>query len=376
MPWIVVIAVCLVSLHAETLPPGRQHDIERMISQEMARQNIPAVSISVAAGGEILWSSGFGLADLENYVPAKGSTVYRLGSISKPITAVAALQLVETGKMQLDASVRQYVSAFPRKPWPITIRQLLGHLGGIRHYDKVEEINSTRHYPDLASALKTFQDDPLVAEPGTRFHYTTYGYVLLGAAIESASSLRYMDYLRQKVFAPAGMERMRQDHTFAIIPNRARGYTISPDGRIQNCSLADTSNKIPGGGLASTADDLVKFALAVRKGTLLKRATVDLMFTPLKLQDGKPTTYGLGWNVSSLDGRKIVSHTGGQQGVSTILAMLPKEGVVVALLTNLERATLRDLTNQIARSLVDLNTSRAPSRPATPELFRTVPAKH
>lgn len=343
-------AVC-----AQSLPTARQLEIEKLIGQEMAQQNMPAVSVAVAAGGELLWSNGYGMADLENYVPAKASTMYRTGSIAKPITAVAVMQLAEAGKIDLDAVIQRYVPAFPAKSSPVTVRQLLGHLGGIRHYESLEEVNSTRHYTDMLAAIKIFQNDPLVAEPGTRFHYTTYGYVLLGLAVEKASSLRFNDYLRQRVFAAAGMESTRQDHVYAIIPNRARGYAFSKTGQLQNCSLADTSNKIPGGGLISNAADLVRFALALRRGALVsKPANVEAMFTPQRMKDGKTHNYGLGWSLDKLEGRKLVAHTGGQQGVSTIVLMLPKEGVAVSLMSNLERANLRELARKIARVLLEI----------------------
>lgn len=354
-----VLAWSAVALWAQALSPARQQEFEKLISQEMSRQNIPGLSAAVASGGEIAWSAGFGLSDVENFVPAKAATVYRLGSVSKPITAVALLQLWEAGKIDLDAPIQRYVPSFPHKPWPVTVRELLGHLGGIRHYDGQPEINSTRHYPELAAALRIFQDSPLAAEPGTRFLYTTYGYVLLGVAIESASQMRFMDYLRARIFGPAGMDRARQDHVYAIIPNRARGYALSSTGQVQNCSLADTSNKIPGGGLAATAEDLVKFGLAVRSAKLLKSSTLDMMFTSQKTRDGKPTDYGMGWNISATNRRKVVSHTGGQQGVSTILVMVPRDGIVVALMCNLERASLRELAQKIAQSLVTEPISRA-----------------
>ncbi|MGH9672891.1 MAG: serine hydrolase domain-containing protein, partial [Bryobacteraceae bacterium] len=316
------------------------------------RQGIPMITAAVATGGELRWANGYGLSDVENNVPAKAATVHRLGSISKPITAVAALQLYESGRLDLDAPVQKYVPGFPLKPWPITSRQLLGHLGGIRHYNGEDEVNSTRHYRNLIDPLAIFQRDALVAEPGTRYNYTTYGYVLLGAVVEAASGARFMDYLRERVFLPAAMDRIRDDHPFALIPNRARGYRRYATGQLENCALADTSNKIPGGGLCSTTEDLVKFALAVRRGTLLKPETVEMMFTRQKLRDGTETPYGLGWNVPAVEGgRRIVMHGGGQQGTSTVLAMLPREGAAVALMCNLERGSLSKLGVEMLRQV-------------------------
>jgi CubicO group peptidase (beta-lactamase class C family) len=354
--WLLLLLVVIgqAAIAAGQLPPARLQDIEQFISSEMSRQNIPGLSAAVAAAGEPVWSAGFGMADVENNVPAKARTVYRTASIAKVITAVAMMQLVEAGKVDLDTPIQRYVPSFPAKPWPITVRQLLCHQSGIRHYQQREEIDSTRHYPDLLPALAQFQNDPLVGEPGTIVRYSSYAYILLGAAIEKVSSLRFMDYLRQRVFSPAGMEFTRQDHHYSIVPNRARGYTLSRDGHLLNCALADTSNKVPAGGLLSTASDLIDFALALRRGGLVRAAYVDMMFQPARLKDGRKTDFGLGWKLTTIEGRRAAWHDGGQQGVSTILLLLPREGVAVALMCNLERARLFELAARIAESLIDV----------------------
>jgi CubicO group peptidase (beta-lactamase class C family) len=355
------------ALPAQGVSPALRLEIEELVRAEMAAQRIPGVSLALAVDGVPRGAYAFGVADMENQAPVKPETMFRLASVSKPITAVAALQLWESGKLDLDATVQRYVPSFPQKPWPVTPRQLLGHLGGIRHYQAVAEVDSTRHYFDLLSPLRVFQDDPLAAEPGTRYHYTTYGYVLLGAAIEAASSRRFVDYLKAGVFAPAGMESARDDNALDIIPNRARGYALSAEGKLRNCGLADTSNKIPGGGLIATARDLIHFAVAIRRGALLKPSTVDMMFTPQKLRDGRPIRYGMGWFIDQADGRRAVLHGGDQQGAHSFLVMLPREGVAVALLCNLERANLRPLGLRIAGLLAEVNESRPrPSaRPVT-----------
>lgn len=359
-----VLLVWALAARAQTLPQDRQLEAERLISQEMSRQSIPGLSVALAAGNDIVFQASYGLSDLENYVPVKPHTQFRTGSIAKPVTAVAVLQLADAGKIDLDAPVQRYVPAFPHKPWPVTIRQLLGHLGGIRHYADAAETNIARHYPDLPSALKIFQNDPLVFEPGTRYHYSTFGYVLLGAAVEHVSGLRYMDYIRQKILRPAGMEHTRDDHVYAIIPNRARGYAKASNGAIQNCSLADTSYKIPGGGLTSTAEDVARFGMAVRAASLCRPASLEMMFAAQRLRDGTGTGYGLGWALGTLDGKRTVRHTGGQQGASAILAMLPRDGYTVAIMTNLEKAELVGLSNQLLRlvSSVRVRETRAEPR--------------
>jgi CubicO group peptidase (beta-lactamase class C family) len=148
------------------------------------------------------------------------------------------------------------------------------------------------------------------------------------------------------------MTSARQDDVYEIVPNRSRGYQLGPDKRVRNCGLADTSNKIPGGGMLATPEDLVRFAIAVQRGVLLKKETVEQMFTPPRLADGSISQYALGWNVIERDGRKWVAHSGSQQGVSTLLATVPAQGLSVAVMANLERADLNPLVFRIAGILL------------------------
>ncbi len=327
---------------------ARLAEIERAIRAEMERQKIPGLSVALVTEHRLQWAKGFGYADLENSVPATERTVYRLASISKTITAVAAMQLVERGKLDLDAPIQRYCPAFPEKPWPITARHLLAHTSGIRHYKRPEEITSTRHYTRIVDTLEIFKDDPLEHEPGARFTYTTYGYNVLGCVIEGAAGVSYMEYVRENIFTPAGMESARDDDVFAIIPHRAQGYRRTPDGALQNSPLADTSNKIPGGGLCATVLDLARFAIALQRGMLLRRETLAQMWTRQKTRDGQETSYGLGWSLAEYRGRREVFHTGGQPRVSTLLYMRPEERLSVVLLSNLEGARLIELARRIA----------------------------
>lgn len=326
--------------------------IEQAVQQEMAAQKIPGLSVAVVKENQLRWSAGFGLADLENQVPARAQTVYRLASISKPITAVAVMQLVEQGKLDLDAPIQKYVPSFPEKPWPVTARQLLGHLGGIRHY-RGDEVHSTRPYPTLTEGLAIFKDDPLLHAPGTKYAYTSYGFNLLGCAVEAASGKPFMAYLQNYLFKPAGMDRMREDSVAAIIPHRAQGYRKTEHGELLNSRLADTSYKIPGGGLCSPVEDLARFAAALNTGKLLRRETVERMWVPQKTTDGQETTYGFGWNISRKNGMRCIAHNGAQQRVATRLVLLPEQGCAVAIMTNLEGAKLTDLSAQIANAVLD-----------------------
>jgi CubicO group peptidase (beta-lactamase class C family) len=330
------------------LPAEKIKQIEALVSAEMSKQKIPGMSVAVVAGRQVRWSAGFGMQDVENSVAARPSTVYRLGSISKPITAVAVMQLSERGKLDLDAPVQKYCPAFPEKQWPLTTRQVLGHLAGIRHYKSDEEFNSTRFYSGVAEGLDMFKGDPLLSEPGTKYNYTTHGYSVLGCVVEGASGQKFADFVSENVFRPAAMERIRVDSVADIIPNRAQGYRITDKGVLTNSPLADNSYKVPGGGFVSTAEDLARFAVALQTDKLLKRETIELMYAPQKTKDGKETSYGLGWGVGKRPaGERAVGHSGGQQRVSTFLHMQPEQGLAVVVMSNLEGARLGELVQQI-----------------------------
>jgi len=323
--------------------------VETAINLAMHRYGIPGLSVAVAAAGSVRLSAGYGMADLENAVPATPLTVYRLASVSKPLTATAVLQLAAKGKLDLDAPVQRYVPAYPEKQWPLTCRQLLCHQGGVRQWTD-EEFHNTRHHASLTEALEFFKNDPLVFEPGTRTLYTSLGYNLLGVAVESVSGQGYLDYMRDNVFTPAGMETAGLDDVFALIPHRAQGYQKAAGGELFNSALSDTSNRVPGGGLVATAEDVARFALALHSGALLKNETREQMLVRQRTRDGKPTGYGLGWAVGTQRGRHEVYHIGGQPRVSTVLYLVPESGVAVVLLSNLEGVgtPLLDVARQVA----------------------------
>lgn len=344
------------------IPAEKITKVETAISSFMSQQNIPAVSVAIIQDNQVKFQRGYGMADVENFVPAKALTVYRIASVSKSLTAVAAMQLAEKGKLDLDAPVQKYVPSFPTKNFPITARQLLAHLSGIRNYKRGEG-ERTNRYNTLTDALSIFKDDPLDFEPGTQFGYTTFGYTLLGAVIEGASGMTFADYLRENIFKPAGMQHTQVDDLFAIIPNRAHGYTprvfVQFDGNYRNPVLMDSSYKIPGGGLVSTAEDLARFAIAAQNGVLIKPETFAEMSKSQKTRDGRATGYGYGWYVGASGGfssdPEAVWHGGVQPGFTSNLWVLPKKRFGVVILTNLEgggRLGLGTLTNQIADILL------------------------
>ena len=333
------------------LPADRVEALEKIATAAIQRARIPAMSVSVSVGDGPAWNAAWGFADLENFVTAQPETVFRLGSIAKPITAVAAMQLVEEGKLDLDAEVQRYVPSFPRKQWPITVRQLLTHQAGIRNYQG-DEFNSTRRYSSVTGALAVFSGDNLLHQPGTRYFYTTYGFNLAGAAVEAAAGVPYAELVQRRIIVPSGAATMRLDDLHAIVPYRARGYRKRPDGTIENCDLADTSNKLPGGGWLASAPDVVRFGRAVMDGRLLKPATLNQMWTVQPLKDGTPTGYALGWSVARRDNLTIVSHSGTQQGIRSHLVLVPERRIAIAVLTNLEESGAPEIAKQMLDELL------------------------
>jgi serine beta-lactamase-like protein LACTB, mitochondrial len=317
-------------------PAPRVAAVEAVIDGLMERHGIPGLAAAVVAGREVRWSGAFGVADVENGVPVRASTVFRLASVSKPITATAVLQLHERGRLDLDAPLQRIIPDFPaRASRPLTTRHLLAHQSGIRNWTP-EEFRNTHRFATLDEALSVFAADPLAFEPGTRTLYTSFGYSVLASIIERASSVPYFEYMQTNVFDPAGMSTARADDVEALIPNRAHGYSRTPAGTLLNSSLSDVSNRVAGGGLCATAEDVARFASSLLKGSLLKRPTLETMLTRQKTRDGRTTGYGLGFMVRADPIRREVYHLGGQPRVSSVLLLLPDQGVAVVLLCNLE----------------------------------------
>ncbi|MFZ0037444.1 MAG: serine hydrolase domain-containing protein [Candidatus Acidiferrales bacterium] len=347
----------IVVAQDSTFWPEKQAQNQLTVSKFLASSHAPGISVALVENGELVWSSGFGFADLENHVPATAATLYRLGSISKPITATGAMQLWERKKLDLDAPLQNYCPAFPKKEWPITTRELLGHLGGIRHYKSGSqddpEIGNTRHFDDpIIAGIQFFANDPLVAPPGTKFRYSTMGYTLVGCAIEGASGEKYVDYIRENVFAPAGMTSSRADDRFAIIPNRTRFYTKDKSGAVINAEFLDSSYKIPGGGWLSSADDMARFEIAILNDRLVERATRDIMWTPQKAADGSTSGYALGWGTGHSLGVLDVGHSGGQQGTSTMMMLVPEKRAGVIVLINMDAMDAGPLATDLMKLLL------------------------
>jgi len=310
-----------------------------LIDAVMQESGTPGMSVAVGMDGEIAWAEGFGYADVENRVPVREETKFRIGSVSKPLTAEAVGLLVEKGLLDLDSPVQRYVPTFPEKPWPITTRQVAGHLAGIRHYDG-DEFLSAERYETVLEGLAIFQDDPLLFEPGERFFYSSYGWNLISAVVEGASGEDFLTYMRTHVFQPLGMRHTVEDDNYRIIPDRTRFYDRSSDGRVYNAPYVDNSYKWAGGGFLSTPSDLVRFGFAHLGETLLEPETIGELWRPQTTSDGESTGYGIGWFVTVEKEGTVVQagHGGGSIGGTTGFQIWPQEGVVVAITGNMSQA--------------------------------------
>ncbi|MBV9344225.1 MAG: beta-lactamase family protein [Gammaproteobacteria bacterium] len=339
-----VLLALLCSGMATTAAAQDSAAVDGLVTEAMAAQEIPAITVALMVEGRLVYSRAFGRADLENDVRATPETLIRTASIAKSLTAVAAMTLVDVGRLDLDAPVQRYCAPFPPKQWPVTTRELLSHTAGIRHYQEGEP-EHTQHYRFIADGFTLFANDPLLFRPGTAYQYSTYGYSVVGCVIEGAAGMPFAEYLSTHVLQPAGMSHTRVDDAYDIVPHRARGYQ-KVEGQVRNAVLMDSSYKIPGGGYVSTAEDLVRFGTALLQGRLLKPTLVRTLWAPTPMSAGR---YGLGFEV--LEGGRFIRHTGGQSGTTTQLLLLPAQQAALAIMANMNDVQLGELARGILQQM-------------------------
>jgi CubicO group peptidase (beta-lactamase class C family) len=319
---------------------------------------VPSLAVAVALDQRIVFSDAVGYADLESLAPARPSTVYGIGSISKVMTVVAVMQLVEQDKVGLDDPIQRYVPSFPdRGPdespdrgKPITIWNLLTHTSGIRHYapdDFPGEAwsQNVADYPTFEEAIGIFRDDPLLFEPGAYFLYSSYAVNLLQGVVETASGLAFEDYLRRHVWAPAGMLSTAFDRPRRIVPRRARGYAIVDGEWVRDYPDENVTYKFASGGMLSTVEDLVRFGVAVNGARLLGRETTERMLAPqlhgTREFNGAGPPLEMRWEQAllwrirrdELD-RPYINHCGTVKGFNACLILYRDEDLVVAIADN------------------------------------------
>jgi CubicO group peptidase (beta-lactamase class C family) len=360
-------------------PPARWtaavEKARQIVRAGVSEQNLPGVSVAVGAGGEIVWAEGFGYADLENRVRVEPATRFRIGTASAALTSAAVGLLLDQGRLKLDDEIQTYVPAFPRKQWPVTLRQLMGHLAGVGNDAGDEEPLSIRCDKTI-DGLKRFAERPLLFEPGTRYRYSSYGWVLLSAAVEAVADEPFFTFMRRQVFEPLGMEGTRGAAAPESIPNRANYYfpQLAGDPRYGPQEHREVNLSCLSGSSAflSTASDLVRFALAIDGGKLLQPATVQSLQASQRLPSGEETGYGLGWDLETAEllGRptRVIGHDGDVMGGMLASFMtFPEHGIVVAVTSNTAYADTFSLAVKIAEPFVTLRRASLRSdRRATP----------
>ncbi len=349
-----LIAIILLMLVVQTLPALPADVTSKQLADYLQRirneTGAPGISVAVAREGKILLSVGVGYAELDNLTPATGTTVHNIASISKTHAAVAVMQLVEQGKVKLDDPIQKYVPYFPKKRWPITVRQILTHTSGIRHYKRGEfgpqNIKEKMHYDTFEDAVSIFKDDTLLFQPGKYWYYSSYAADLMQGIVETVTGMGFEDYLRKYVWGPAGMFNTQFDVPERIVHHRGRGYLRNKQGLLINIPYVDVSYKYAGGGILSTVEDLVRFGIALNHGKLLKPETLARMYAvqvdpvmrynPNGAPQKLPHKQALIWFIrTDAQGRSFISHTGTVKGTRSYFLNYPQYDLVVALIANI-----------------------------------------
>lgn len=328
---------------------------EQIARTGLVEQNLPGLSVAVGVGGQIVWAEGFGWANLESRTPVDPDMRFRIGHVSKTLTSAAVGLLSEQGKLRLDDEIQEYVPAFPKKKWPVTLRQLMGHVAGVGHYRNTEWGDKpTVHCGRASEGLKTFENDSLLFEPETRFSYSTYGWVLVSAAVEAVAGEPFFDFMQKKVFEPLGMLHTSPDSVSNPPPDRVTSYFR---GNFENIitTNVDYSCFAGAGAILSTPSDLVRFGNALMAGKFLKADTVKLLQTRQLLTSGERTSYGLGWTLETVDfagqSVQLVSHASRTiEGASTSFLIFPDTGIIVAAASNMSFAQIRSIALEIAEA--------------------------
>lgn len=325
-----------------------------LIDAAVENGSIVGISAGFSVSGEMKWAGASGYSDLERKIMFTPSTLNRIASISKPLTAVAIMLLYEGGKIDLEAPIQKYLNDFPvKKEGDITVRQLLNHSAGIDDYKNGKEMENQQHYPSLEDAMEVFEDRDLVSTPGQSFYYTTYGYVILGRVIEEVSGVSYEEFIQTHILDPLNMANTGVEYAGIDYADKAALYHKNSKGKIEPADHHDLSNRVPGGGFYSNVGDMLKFGDAVIQNTLISEATREMMFTDSGLKK-EGNGYGLGWYRYGENPNygPVYGHNGAQTGASAFLMLLPQAETSIIVLSNTSGA-MQEVSNIII-SLFDV----------------------
>jgi len=325
----------------------------------LSGQNLPGLSVAVGAGGEIVWAEGFGWADLEKQLRVSPDMRFRTGTASVALTSAAVGMLLEQGRLKLDDEIQTYVAGFPKKEWPVTVRQLMGHLSGIGNDGGDEGPLFGEHCQRPADALAFFADRPLLFEPGSRYEYSSYGWIVVSAAVEAAAGEAFLSFMRTQIFEPLDMDDTVADSMIAPSPDRVTFYfprfAADPHYGLHLMRPLDYSCYAGASVFLSTPSDLVRFGLAINAAKLLRPSTVRLLQTAGRLTSGQETGYGLGWDLERVTLAGKASFAAGHDGdvlggMMASLITFPEYGLVVAVMSNISYADTHAVALGIAEA--------------------------
>jgi CubicO group peptidase (beta-lactamase class C family) len=353
---ITVISFLLIPrLHA-TSQDDLSVQVDQAVEAERKTQQIPGLAIAICRDGKLIKAAGYGLANVELDVPVTPETIFQTGSVGKQFTSMAVMMLVEEGKIDLDQKIVKYIPESPAAWKEVSVRQLLTHTSGIADYGGEEDtmnkgvINFRKDYTE-EQLVQAFAKMPMDFAPGEKWKYSNTGYVLLGIIIHRVTGEFYGDFLQERIFKPLGMSSTRIISEADIVPHRSSGYRLVK-GVLKNQEwVSPTLNTTADGALYTNVLDLAKWDAALDKRLLLNPSSYDLMWSPAKLNDGKKATYGFGWALGELAGKRAVSHDGAWQGFTMTINRFLDDRFTVIVMTNLDSDNSKPekIADQIAK---------------------------
>ena len=330
----IIVLACCAFAEAQTRTPTELGNRVDALARKMLSRPLAGISVAVAHDGQVVFARGYGMANLEHAVAVTPETVFHIASISKNILAAVVLQLVDEGKLNLDDDVTKYVPEAPTHGRKITVRQLLNHTSGIYSFTSLPEAEANERL-DLTHdhVLALFKDKPLDFEPATAWRYNNSAFYMAGMLVERVTKQEYGAYVREHVFRPLGMNSAQLCYARMVVPHLASGYELDR-GVLVNTALMSWKLPFAAGAICATATDVVKWQAALDSGRVLSASSLKLMRAPTRLADGTLIDYGLGTRLGTLEGHRVLGHTGGGGGFSAALEAFPDDHLTVVVLVN------------------------------------------
>ena len=348
---------------------GAAEQSRQIVRASMSENNLAGISVAVGIDGEIEWAEGFGFADIESSLPVTPNHRFRTGTASIVFTSAAIGLLLDEGRLKLDDEIQRYVPEFPAKQWPVTVRQAMGDVAGLKTEDPDDGVLTSSHCERPADAVALFAKEPLLFQPGTQYRDSTFGWVLLSAVVEAAADTPFAAFLNDRIFRPLGMLNTFKESVTNPPPDAATSYNprfaANPVYGIKPLPKFDYSCHAGSNGFLSTPSDLVRFGMAINRGELLRPQTVQTLQAPQRLASGRPTGYGLGWDLKTvtLAGQQVqAAGHNGHFWVEEVASLLtfPERGLAVAVMSNVSFAGTPSIAEKIAEAFAEQG--RSPAR--------------